>query len=82
MARESDMARPYATLLGWIAFLTLVLRGVLAEGEITTVVIRAWIGLMVFAFVGFFLGWIAQQIVDWSVKSELERETSVKPTAS
>lgn len=72
------MARTYAGILGPLALLTSLARGLIHATETDSVLLTAWCSLLVFAGVGCVMGWIAGHIVRESVgatiKAELARE--------
>lgn len=58
------MARLYAGLLGLLAFLTTLVRGMLHGGEPQAVLWSAWCHLLAFALLGALAGWTARWIVE------------------
>lgn len=68
------MARLYAGILGPLAFLTCLARGLLHAWRCETVLWRAWISLWVFAALGGVMGWIAGRIVEQEVRARLSTQ--------
>ncbi|MGQ9575396.1 MAG: hypothetical protein ACUVUC_08760 [Thermoguttaceae bacterium] len=68
------MARLYAGILGPLAFLTCLARGLLHAWHCETVLWRAWISLWVFAALGGVIGWIAGGIVEQEVRARLSTQ--------
>ncbi len=75
------MARIYAGILGPLAFLTAVARGLVHGGTVEHTLLEAWIGLVVFSIVGFFIGWIAGATIDESVNAQIAREVAAQESA-
>lgn len=68
------MTRIYAGILGLLAFLTCVVRG-LMHGESPMSILSAACGsLLVFAIVGSIVGWLAAQTVEEAVRGRLQAE--------
>ena len=65
------MAHRYAGILGLLAFLTSLIRGVAHGGGADSVLLVAWMSLLVFAAVGWVVGWVAQKTVEDSVRARL-----------
>ena len=76
------MGRLYAGVLGLLAMVVIVVRGVKdgagAEGTLWT----ALIGLIVFAVVGLVLGSIAESTVKESVRQEMENQLAQQETGA
>lgn len=68
------MTRIYAGILGLLAFLTCVVRG-LMHGESPMSILTAACGsLCLFALVGSVVGWLASQAVEDAVRGRLQAE--------
>ena len=72
------MARIYAGILGPVAFLTALARGLLLGGEVRGMVFQAWCALWCFAVAGYVVGWIAERTVQQSVHDRITRELATK----
>ena len=72
------MAHTYAGILGPIAFLTSVARGVVDGGSAESVLFIAWCSLLVFSVVGYVVGWIAERAVVESVRGRIEAEVAAE----
>ena len=70
------MAHVYAGILGPLAFLTAVARGLIHHGKPESVLLTAWLSLMAFAAVGYIVGWIAEQVVRDSVYGRISNEVA------
>lgn len=74
--RVETVAHTYAGILGLLAMLAALMRGLTHGSGTATVVITAWICLLVFACigaaVGALAGWIVEQSVRERVLAELE----------
>lgn len=68
------MARLYAGILGPLAMLTVVLSGLIHGRTSESVAWVAWIALLVFAAIGYVLGWIANRTVEDSVQTSLSAQ--------
>ena len=64
------MGRTYAGILGSLALVTIVLRGVKNGSGPEAVLLAAWCGLLAFAAIGFLLGELARWIVEDSVRAK------------
>ena len=58
------MARTYAGILGPLAFLTVLARGLFGGGGTEAVLYHAWASLLAFAALGCAIGWFAEQTVE------------------
>ena len=74
------MARTYAGILGPLAMLTAIVRGLIHGGGATSIVVEAWCFLLAFAAVGCVAGWIAERAVDEAVSVRL-RDDMAERTA-
>jgi hypothetical protein len=75
------VARLYAGILGLLAFLTTLVRGILHGGEPEAVLWSAWCNLLTFALVGCLIGWIARWIVEDAVYSRYAVANIARPMA-
>ena len=73
------MARLFAGILGPLAMLTVTTSGLIHGRTSECVAWAAWIALIVFAALGYLLGWIANRTVEDSVQlainNQLEAES-------
>lgn len=80
------MARQYAAILGLLALLVSLLRGLLAGGAGEATLWTAWLGLLAFTAIGAAIGWLAERIVRDSVSSqilsELQEQKAKLPAAA
>ncbi len=80
------MAHLYAGILGLLAFLTCVARGMIHGGAVGSVLGAACLSVLAFGVIGYVIGWLAQWIVEDSVRgrilAELAAEDLAEPTAS
>ena len=65
------MAHIYAGILGPLAFLTSLARGAIRGGGVEGVLWTAWAALLLFAVVGYVVGWVAERIVEDSVRGRI-----------
>ena len=79
------MARQYAAILGLLALVVSLLRGLIAGGGGEATLWTAWLGLLAFSVIGAVIGWLAERIVRDSVSSqilsELQEQKTKSPTA-
>ncbi len=68
------MGPSYAGILGPIAFVTTVTRGLIYGGAAESILVSAWCHLVAFAAAGFVIGSLASWIVDDSVRSRVEAQ--------
>ena len=80
------MGRSYAGVLGPVAFVTIVARGLLSGGGSQATLLHAWLALLVFAAIGSIVGrlasWIVQESVQDKVAAELAAHEAQQQTAS
>ena len=78
------MARLFAGILGPLAMLMVTTSGLIHGRTSESVAWAAWIALMVFAAVGYVLGWIANRTVEESVQLAINThlEAESKPEAA
>jgi hypothetical protein len=58
------VTRTYAGILGLVAFLTCLARGVVHAWAAEKALLIAWTSLLVFAGLGALIGWIAERIIE------------------
>jgi len=68
------VARIYAGILGPLALLISLARGVIHAWDTETMLLQAWISLWAFAAVGAVLGWLARRIVEQEVLARISAE--------
>jgi hypothetical protein len=77
------VARIYAGILGPLALVTSLAEGVIHARPAEGILLAAWCSLLVFASLGYVIGWIAERIVDEAVnagiQARLARETPDVP---
>ena len=80
------MARQYAAILGPLALLVSLLRGLAAGGGGEATLWTAWLSLLAFSVIGAVIGWLAERIVRDSVSSqilsELQEQKPKSPAAA
>ena len=80
------MARQYAGILGLLALMVSLMRGIVAGGAGEATLWTAWLSLVAFTVIGAVIGWLAERIVRESVSSriltELQEKKSSQPSAS
>jgi len=75
------VAHLYAGILGLIALLTSVIRGLIHGGGVESVLWAAWLSLLGFGVVGFVVGWFAERIVEDSVRGRILAELAADEPA-
>ncbi len=75
------MARTYAGVLGSLAFLVCLARGIVHGAPAVSVLGTACGHLLVFAAIGYVLGWMARGIVDDAVRGRLAAELAAEQSA-
>lgn len=70
------MARSYAGILGLLAFLTCLARGLIQGSGPIALLAMACLLLFVFAATGCVIGWIAQRTVEEAVRGRVEAEVA------
>ena len=68
------MARLYAGILGLLALLTCLARGVMHGSDTASAVLGAWLGLMLFSAIGYVVGWMGEKTVAEAVSDRIQRE--------
>jgi ABC-type polysaccharide/polyol phosphate export permease len=80
------VARQYAAILGLLALVVSLLRGLLAGGAGEATLWTAWLSLLAFTAVGAAIGWLAERTVRESVSSqilaELQEQNPKTPAAA
>jgi hypothetical protein len=72
------VARIYAGILGPLALLTCLARGAIHATPVETILLEAWCCLVVFAAVGYVIGWIAGRSVEESVRGTIAAEVAAE----
>lgn len=72
------MARIYAGILGPLALLTSLARGVVHAWPTERTLLVAWTSLIAFAGLGAVIGWTAQRIVDEEVRGRIAADSSAE----
>lgn len=72
------MARIYAGILGLLAMLVSLVRGLALGGGSDEMLWDAWLSLIVFALIGAVIGWLGERIVRDSVSSRILAEIEGK----
>ncbi len=75
------MARQYAGILGLLALMVSLLRGLLAGGGSEATLWTAWLSLLAFTVLGGVIGWLAERIVREAVSSRILSELQDKKPA-
>jgi hypothetical protein len=70
------VARIYAGIFGLLAFLTMLIRGLIRDADAINLVLAAWLSMIVFAAVGYAIGWIAGQAVEESVNARIAAQVA------
>ena len=68
------MARQYAGILGLLALVVSLMRGLAAGGGGEATLWTAWLDLLAFSVIGAVIGWLAERIVRDSVSSQILSE--------
>lgn len=77
------MARQYAGILGLLALMVSLMRGILAGGASGATLWTAWLSLLAFTALGAVIGWLAERIVRESISSRILAELQEnKPAVS
>ena len=75
------MARIYAGILGPLAFLASLARGMMHGGGTETVIRTAWYCLLAFAAAGYVVGRLAEWTIEDSLSSRLAAELAARQAA-
>jgi hypothetical protein len=74
------VARIYAGILGPVAFLTCLVRGVVHAWTVEKALLVAWTSLLAFAALGSVIGWVAERILEEEVRGRIAAgSTESKP---
>jgi len=68
------VGRAYAGVLGPLAMATMLAREASSSGNASTMLLHAWLSLVVFALLGSIIGFLAGRIVEDSVRTEMLAE--------
>jgi hypothetical protein len=68
------VARTYAGILGPLALVTYLVRGLIHAHHADAILFGAWVSLVVFAALGYVIGWIAGRAVEESVAARIAGE--------
>ena len=74
------MARQYAGILGLLALVVSLLRGLMAGGASEATMWTAWLSLLAFSVIGAVIGWLAERIIRDSVSSQILSELQEQKT--
>lgn len=72
------MGHRYAGVLGPLALVTVVARGLLRGSSIESTLFHAWLALLAFSVVGYLIGRLAQ----WTVEESLRASLAAPPLAA
>ena len=75
------MARTYAGILAFLAFLTALLQGLFHAGDVKATIETAWCSLWIFAGIGYVLGQIAERTVGESVACRIAAQVAAEQAA-
>jgi hypothetical protein len=75
------MAHTYAGILGLLAMLVVIARGIKNGAGVEGTLFEAFVGLAAFTLVGFVLGKLADHAIQDSVTQQMERELAQQGTA-
>jgi hypothetical protein len=76
------VGRNYAGVLGLLALMVSLTRGIIAGSASEATLWTAWLNLLVFALIGAVIGWLAERIVRESVSSQILSELQDRKTGS
>jgi hypothetical protein len=76
------VARVYAGILGSLALLICLLRGMIRQDSPEGTLVTACLAMWAFAAVGYLIGWAAERTVEESVVSRLSGELTARRPAS
>jgi len=76
------LARTYAGILGPLAFLTVLARGLVGGGGTEAVLVHAWASLLAFAVLGCVIGWFAERTVREAVNGRIAAELPERASAA
>ncbi|MGO9112232.1 MAG: hypothetical protein ACLP9L_23640 [Thermoguttaceae bacterium] len=75
------MARKYAGILGLLALMVSLMRGIFAGDASEATLWTAWLSLLTFTILGAVIGWLAERIVRESVSSQILSDLQEKKPA-
>lgn len=75
------MERSYAGILGLVASCMVIVRGIFLGGGTESTLLAAWAALVVFAGLGYFVGWLACRTIDDSVRQRVAEELASREVA-
>jgi len=75
------VAHLYAGILGLLAFLTSVARGMIHDSAVGSVLWLACLSLLAFGVIGYVAGWLAERIVEDSVRGRILAELAAEELA-
>jgi membrane protein implicated in regulation of membrane protease activity len=75
------VARQYAGILGLLALMVSLVRGIFAGGASEATLWTAWLSLLAFTVLGAVIGWLAERIVRESVSSRILSDLQEKKPA-
>ncbi len=76
------MAQIYAGILGPLAFVTAIVRGMIHGGGADEVLPGAWCCLLLFAVAGAILGLVGEWVVEDAVRTKIRAELAAQETAA
>jgi hypothetical protein len=65
------VARTYAGILGPLALFTSLVRGAVHAWSTEKTLLVAWTSLLVFAVLGWVVGWVAERVVDEEIRARM-----------
>jgi membrane protein implicated in regulation of membrane protease activity len=65
------VARQYAGILGLLALMVSLMRGIIAGGASEATLWAAWLSLLAFTITGAVIGWLAERTIRESVSSRI-----------
>lgn len=68
------MAPIYAGILGLVALVTSLAHGMIHRADPVSMLLAAWLSLLVFTALGYAIGWVAARTVEESVQAEILAE--------
>ncbi len=75
------MGRIYAGVLGTLAMVVVLCRGVMGAGGVEGTLTMATLSMIAFAIIGSFLGYIAEATIEESVRFKIEQELAAHTAA-
>lgn len=72
------MAPIYAGILGLLAFVTSVARGLIHGGDVGSTLLAAWCSLLAFSAIGYVMGGLAGWMVTQSVTQRVSKELAAR----